>query len=230
MNVFNLKKKEKKKKSEPPKKTETILPVTGSAKSTPSVQAWLPFHDVNNEFIWLRDRKLVKAILIEPKNMDLYSKNEQKLQIKKLYEVINALDVHWIIHSQQRPVNLDLYIQSTEEMRNQQIHPIRRRILESAIRNASKIASGGEAVDVFFYIIIFAQMQEKQERLTAQELTARTEELSSTLTKTVLESHVCDDQELREVLFSYLNPAHSAYERAPLYSWEELPPQLKGGI
>lgn len=229
--MFKLnKKKEKGKKVEQAKKNEPVLPVTGSSKKVPSVQAWLPFYDVNNDLIWLRDRKLIKAIGVEPKNMDLYSKSEGKLQIKKLFQVINALEVHWVIHSQQRPVNLDQYIQSTEEFRNQQINPIRRRILDSSIRNASKIASGGEAVDVFFYILLFAQLQDKQERLTAEELTSAADELASSLSSNVLESHVCDDQELREALFSYLNPAHAAYERAPLNSWEQLPPQLKGGI
>lgn len=230
--VFNLMGKDKKnKKATDSKKIQSpINTLSGTTTNFPSVQAWLPFYDVNNNFIWLRQNKLVTAISIEPVNLDLYSTVEEKRIIHSLFEVVNSLDVHWIIHSQQRPVNLDAYITSQEEMRDQETNFTRRRILDSSIRNASKIASSGESIDVFYYLILFSQLIEKQHRLNAEELAAKATEISLNLSASVQESHVCDDQELRDILFSFLNPSQSSYERAPAHSWEQLPPQLAGGI
>jgi hypothetical protein len=214
-------------KSKEPLKPETPPSiVTGSKSSTPSVQAWLPFYDVNMNFIWRRDNHLVTAVEIEPINIFLLSEEEQKRKIKMLFEVINSLDVHWSAICIQRPVDLDKYIGKQEEMRNAETHHMRRRILDSSIRNASQVASSGEAMDLQFYILISGELKNKKQILDMQQLLNKATELAESLTSAELVSQVCSDHELRELLFNYLNPLQSAYERAPLDSGPYLPPQL----
>lgn len=213
-------------KTEQPKKPVQTNPVTGSSKSNvPSVQEWLPFYDVNMGFLWRRDNHIVTAVRVEPINIWLYSEKEQKRKVHLLFEVVNGLECEYGWTALQRPVDLDEYIAKQEALRNQETHYVRRRILDNSIRQASKVASSGEAIDLMFYILLAAPLSKKQQ-LDMQELQNKAAELSDNLTGAELASHVCDDQELRELEFIFLNPLQAAFERAPQSSGPYLPPRL----
>jgi hypothetical protein len=202
-------------------------PVTGSSKSNvPSVQAWLPFYDVNMGFLWRRDNHLVTAVRVEPINLNLLSEKERERKVHMLFEVVNGMECEWGMTALQRPVDLDEYIGKQESLRNQESHYMRRRILDSTIRNAAKVASSGEAIELMFYILLASPLSSKKQALDMQQLQNQSSELADNLSAAELESHVCDDQELRELEFIFLNPLQAAFERAPQSSGPYLPPRL----
>ncbi|RCW41646.1 hypothetical protein [Paenibacillus prosopidis] len=214
-------------KQDQPKTPAQTHPVTGSSKSNvPSVQAWLPFYDVNMGFLWRRDNHLVTAVRVEPINLSLLSEKEQKRKVHMLFEVINGMECEWGITALQRPVDLDEYISNQEALRNQETHYMRRRILDSSIRNAANVASSGEAIELMFYILLTNPLSAKKQALDMQQLQNKAIELADNLSGAELESHVCDDQELRELEFLFLNPLQAAFERAPQSSGPYLPPRL----
>lgn len=201
--------------------------VTGSSKpNIPSVQAWLPYYDVNMSFLWRRDNHLVSAVKVEPINLALLSEKEQARKVHMLFEVINGLECEWSMTALQRPVDLDDYISKQETLRNQETHYMRRRILDSSIRNASKVASSGEAIELMFYVLLAGPLSSKKQALDMQQLQTKASELADNLSSSELESHVCDDQEIRELQFLFLNPLQAAFERAPQSSGPYLPPRL----
>lgn len=214
-------------KQDQPKTPAQTHPVTGSSKSNvPSVQAWLPFYDVNMGFLWRRDNHLVTAVRVEPINLSLLSEKEQKRKVHMLFEVINGMECEWGMTALQRPVDLDEYISNQEALRNQETHYMRRRILDSSIRNAANVASSGEAIELMFYILLANPLSAKKQALDMQQLQNKAIELADNLSGAELESHVCDDQELRELEFLFLNPLQAAFERAPQSSGPYLPPRL----
>lgn len=212
------------------KKKEPTHPVKGASVSLPSVQAWLPFYDVNMNLIWRRDNQLVAGVHVKPINLGLLSEKEQKRKIHLLFEVINSLENYWMTLCLQRPVDLDEHMEKLAQKRDQETHYVRRRILDSSIRNAARIASSGEAIDMEFYVLLTGQPTSKNQNVDLMNLNNKAAELADSLSSAELESYVCDDHELREALFIFLNPIQSAYERAPQSSGPYLPPVLNMGV
>jgi hypothetical protein len=204
-------------------------PVTGTKLNVPSVQSWLPFYDVNAGFLWRRDSHIVAAVSIEPINLGLLSEKEQKRRIHLLFEILNSMEENWSWTILQRPVDLDEYIAKKEEQRNQETHYIRRRILDSGVRNAAIVASSGEAIELMFYFLLTGNLSKKQ-ALDMQDLNNRINELSENLTQNELQSHVCDNQEIRELEFIFLNPLQAAFERAPTSDGYTLPPLISSEV
>ncbi|MFS0841347.1 hypothetical protein [Paenibacillus sp. 1P03SA] len=211
-------------KKDTSKQQTPVSQVTGSKTKVPSVQEWLPFYDINNGFIWRRDMQVVAAVKIEPINLALLSEKEQGRKVHMLFEVLNSLESDWSWTGLQRPVDLDEYIANQENKRNQESHYMRRRILDSSIREAARTASSGEAIELMFYILLATPINTKKQNLELLNAHNKANEIADNLTEAELISHVCDDQELRELEFIFLNPLQAAFERAPQGSGPYLPP------
>lgn len=212
-------------KKESKQNIDPSKPVTGTKTNSPSVQAWLPFHDIKNQLIWRRDKHIVSGVYTGRRNIFLLSKDEQKNAIHQLFEVINSLGIYHVIHTTQRPVDLDAYIAELENLRNEETNYMRRRILDSTKRNSSLIASSGEATELHYYIFLTSQITEKNVNTQMEQLLSMTLDLAEGLKNAeLLDSHICTNQELREVNFAFLNPIYAGFERAPEHSLLQLPP------
>ena len=209
MKLFNRKKNEK-------KSTQPALP-----EGQRSTQSWLPIADVTNRMIYRRDNHIVTGIRIQPVNIHLLSDKEKALKISSLHEVINGIDYPLQIETIARPVDLDGYIARLTHRRDEETHFLKRRLLDGYIRQAAILATGGEALERQFYIFLNQPLGKKPQQ-DHDELMGRTMELASNLTGAGLTANVCTDQELRDVLFIFLNPQQAAYERSPQSSDEMI--------
>lgn len=180
-----------------------------------STQSWLPVKDVFNGFIHRRDGALIAAIRVSPVNFNLLSDNEKLRKIKALEEVLNGIDHSFQIISIARPVDLDAYIASLDEMKNNAPDRIKARLLAGYMQHAAAMATSGEALERQFYILIDQPASKKQQQDEAI-LYRKAMDLASSLSSADLSSHVCNDEELRDLLFIFTNPNQAAYERAPL--------------
>lgn len=209
--------KEESKKGKPDKKASpSSSPKTKNdkGKAPLSTQEWLPVKDVYNGFYHRKDGYIVAGVRVQPINMDLLSKNEKKRKISMLHEVTNGMDYDAQTMSIGRPVDLDGYIAEMENKKNDAVDFVKRKILEDNIKHAAQMATSGEALERQFYILI-AQKPSENIKKSGDMLYRKAVELASNLSMADLTSHVCNDQELRDLLFIFTNPTQSAYERAP---------------
>lgn len=179
-----------------------------------SSQQWLPIKDVSNGFIVRKDGALVCAIRVQPINLNLLSTNEKRRKVKSLEEVLNGTDYSIQIISIARPVDLDAYIAKLQKIRSQEENSIKHRLLGDYISQAAAVAVTGDALDRQFYILLDEFPTNKHHQSEAI-LIRRATELISNLNSADLSSHLCSDEELRELLFIFTHPAQAAYERAP---------------
>lgn len=184
-----------------------------------AAQDWLPIFDIKDNFVYRRDGQVVSIVKIQPLNIDLLSKSEQRVRIRSLLEALNGFDFPYQIFITAKPVDLDGYIQRLEEMKDQ-ANIKRRRLLDQYIRTASRKASSGEALERNFYLVT---SMERDRRLGDGFLFERAREIASNLTGAGLIASVCSEQELRDLYFTFANPIQSAVERSPLDN-SNLPP------
>lgn len=193
-----------------------------------STQSWLPIVDVNNRLIYRRDNYVIAAIRVQPNNIDLLSEKEKHMKIISLHEVKNGIDFEIQIFTIPRPVDLDGYIARLEVEREEESNLIKKRLLDGYIRQAAQLATTGEALERHFYVLL-KQKLTKNSKHDENEILARANELAMNLSGASLQSHVCNDQELRDVLFIFSNPSQAAFERAPNSSQEIIQAIYQGG-
>ncbi|MGG3471570.1 hypothetical protein ABES02_29400 [Neobacillus pocheonensis] len=193
-------------------------PTLEAPTDKPSIQKWIPFDDVYNYYVHRKDGYLLSYVQVQPVNITLLSKNEQRRKIQRLNEVLNGIDYDYQFLSIPRPADLDGYIAGLEAKKNKQQNTMKRRILNNNIVHASSMASNGEAMERQFYYILYIQ-EGKEIAKVEKQLYRRSFELANKLSSTAeLPSHVCEEQECRNLLFLFLNPLQAAYERAPVGS------------
>lgn len=193
-------------------------------QGTPTTQAWVPIEDVFNNTIKRKDGYLVGAVRLQPININLYPDDEQTRIIRQLAEVLNGMDYNYVFYSIDRPVDLDGYVNGLEVQKTEEKDLVRKRILEEDIRFAATMASTGDALDRYFYVLHYLKPENKNDE---QVIYKRSVEIAGELSSIGLLSHPCTDHELRELQFIYFNPVQAAYEKVPTEG-PNLPPIFKG--
>lgn len=190
-----------------------------TSTSQNTTQEWLPVKDIHQGVIHRRDGSYVAAIRVEPVNIHLLTDPERERYINLLEEVLNGVDESFQIISIARPVDLDSYIRNLNDLRNNAPNRIKHRLLSNYISDAARTATGGEALERHFYILLVEESG-KNKQASLNELINRAKELASSLSGSGLSSHITNDQELRELLFIFTNPNQASYERAPISSYQ----------
>lgn len=205
-------------------KDQSNLSNDGKQKND-SAQKWLPVSDVNNSFLKRRDNQLVVAIRITPINIDLLSDGEKKRKIAVLDEVFNGLGINRIpfqIFCIGKPVDLDSYIVKLQSLSQNTDNVMRKRILQNGIRQAAYYATSGETLDRGFYLILYQETSSTAEI----ELMGRANEITMGLNTVGLQSEICSDKQILEMLLLFTHPVQASFERMPEISGPYLPPQL----
>lgn len=184
---------------------------------------WLPIEDIVGGTISRKDGYIIAALSIQPINIDLLSEREIKRIISGAHEAINGLQISIQIVSIGRPVDLDGYIKSQNNIKEETQDMIRKRLLQGYIKQAAEMASGGDVVERKFYIL----MADKKINTSRDEIINRLKELSGNLMSAGLITRVCEDRELINLNFMFMHPAQAAYERAPNTTGPYLPSQLE---
>lgn len=176
-------------------------------------QEWLPFSDVEGNFIIRKDGSIVIALKIEPMNISLKSKREKRQIIQSIHEAWNGqLDPLQIV-SLPRPVDLDHYFLTLQEKVKDTSEPKKRRLLQEYIQYVAGVVRSGEAVERRYYMLL----SQKNSRSARQEILQRGRELVSDLETSGLEVKIADDREVLDMLFSFLQPAQAAFEEIPFF-------------
>ncbi|UFJ41351.1 hypothetical protein LOK74_02090 [Brevibacillus humidisoli] len=183
-----------------------------------SVQSWIPVQDVAEHHMTRQDRWHVAGIRVSPKNIDLLSQRERKRLIHHLKEVQNGLRGHYQIYCVGRSVDLDGYMSHLEEIKAKTEDPIRKKILQSQIKQAAQTAISGESLETLFFILFAAEHK--------AELIELVKHLVTELRNKGIGCYVCDHKELMDMQFVFTHPVQAAYERIPEDTKDYLPPQF----
>ncbi|MEC3018350.1 hypothetical protein P9Z80_13750 [Bacillus cereus] len=196
-------------------------------KNKAVAQKWIPVLDINDDLLYLKDGSIVGFIKVQPLNMDLLSKKEQRRKIKSLTEVYNGITCGQQTLTIARPVDLDGYIYRLQEKRDKEEVPIKRKIIDQDIKRAIMMSSGGEAVERQFYIIISSK--NNKDDMDEEQLLRTLNEIAQELKGASLSGRVCDNQMIRDLQFLFGNSAQSSVERAPLDNGPYIQGFYKGG-
>lgn len=194
------------------------LPGRTSTKPANSVQAWIPIQDIDQHHMVRQDKWNVAGIRVIPTNIDLLSLREQKGIIRNLQEVLNGLSGHYQFFCAGRPVDLDGYIAHLEQLKSDTKDPIRKRILQSQIKEAAQTAISGEALETLFFIL-FASSNKS-------ELLDQVQQTLVDMKNRGFEGYILDHKELMDMNFIFTHPVQAAYERMPEETKDYIPPQL----
>ena len=194
------------------------LPGRSSSKPASSVQGWIPIQDIEQYHMVRQDNWYVGGIRIYPTNIDLLSPRERNGFIRNLQEVINGLHNHFAFFCVGRPVDLDGYIAHLEQLKANTTDPIRKKILQSQIKEAAQTAISGEALETLFYIL-FASPNKS-------ELLEQVKQILVDMKKKGLGGYILDHKELMDMNFIFTHPVQAAYERMPEDTKDYIPPQL----
>lgn len=179
-----------------------------------NAQSWFNISDVTESLIFRKDSKVIALIRVGTVNMSLLSKTEKDIRIRQLFEVMNGIDTRYKIFSIARPVDLDGFIEQLKIKQTQELMSIKKRVLNNAIRHAAIMAAGGKAVEQQFYLLIEGDISINSEH-EKNALVRRAKEIAANLSSAGLGARLCNNQEIRELLFIFSNPQQAAYERAP---------------
>lgn len=195
-----------------------LLPGSSATKPGSSVQGWIPITDMEQYHFVRQDKWNVGGIRVYPANIDLLSLRERSVIIQNLREVVNGLTDHFQFFCVGRPVDLDGYIAHLEQLKANTTNPIRKKILQSQIKEAAQTAISGEALETLFFILLASANKNElleQVRQTLVEMKNRG-----------LDGYILDHKELMDMNFVFTHPTQAAFERMPEEHQHYIPPQL----
>ncbi|MGG4456892.1 hypothetical protein ABEX29_01150 [Brevibacillus porteri] len=194
------------------------LPGRSTTKPASNVQAWIPIQDIEQYHMLRQDKWYVAGIRVYPTNIDLLSRRERNAIIQNLREVVNGLSSHFQIFCTGRPVDLDGYISHLEQLKANTTDPIRKKILQSQIKEAAQTAISGEALETLFFMLFTSQNK--------MELLEQVKQILVEMKNRGIGGHILDHKELMDMNFIFTHPVQAAYERMPEDTKDYIPPQL----
>ncbi len=185
----------------------------------------MPVGDIRGNIMVRRDGLIVAVLKVEPVNISLLSEKEKRKIIASLHEVINGCHypMQWL--SLGRSVDLDGYITLLERKAQEAQDFTRKKLLKGYIRQAAEMAAGGDTLERRFYILLSQPAGAFRE----EELLNRARELAGDIQGAGLKAALCGEKQMIELLFTFFQPAQSAFEKAPETSGPYLPPVINLG-
>lgn len=188
--------------------------------SRQTVQNWLAVEDIEGGLMQLKGGQVAAVIKVEPEPFTLLSEQEKDRRIKSLYEAFQSLSSKAQIFCMLRPIDLDQYLLSLEDLLRE-TDPGRRPILRGYLNYVRGIVSSAEATERRFYILI------PEEKSRADELKKKVREFVAMLSAAELKAGICSESEMLDMLFCFFNPAQAAFERPGAVSMVPLVKTVK---
>ena len=179
-----------------------------------SAQDWLPINDVINGAIHKRDGSMVAVLRVDAMNISLKSDSERQRIISAVHEAINGQREPFQMICLPRALDLDQYIAGLNERLKSTTNNLKRRLLAEYIRYVASLVTDGDVLERRYYILLEQKPGAGKRQNQREELQKRCYEFSGNLGASGLRVQMCNDQEIVDLLFSFLNPRQAAYESA----------------
>lgn len=208
-----------------------------ATKKTPSVQQYMPFAQIRDDCVLMKDGTLRAVLLVSSINFALKSEDEQNAIVGGYVNFLNSLDFPVQILIQSRLLDLDSYIASIKEAQDNQKNELLKLQTAEYKQFISELVELGDIMSKKFYVVVsfnpansntrsfwkqtadifsptkIIGLTQKQFSHYHKQLFSRVDKVSSGLAGMSLRSSVLDTQSLIELLYNTYNPQVSVNEK-----------------
>ena len=176
-----------------------------NSKTSAFTENWINIKDINNNIIYLDNKKMVTGVKIQPKNIFIMDEASQNAMIDQLRVFYNLIDYEFWLIVADRPVDVNLYVSQLELWLNQVQNPSIRKLIVSDLEKADMFVNNN-IVDTEYFILF------KDDNTDS--MTKRVRELINNLATCGLIASQVSDEDLRMILDNFLNGGKTYTERS----------------
>jgi len=172
-------------------------------KKNKSVLDWIPFKEIWNDLLFLDNDKVVGLIKINSINFQLFSEEEQTSKIFQFRKILLSLEYPFKILAVDKPVSLSEHIQNLIYLSKHTDNEIKKQLLDEDIKYAEKIMNNNLVNNREFYLLI------DEDKDNIKLLKSKINDIVLQFSNIGLLAEQAKTNEIRELLFTYLNPYSS---------------------
>ena len=172
-------------------------------KTNKSILEWLPFKEVWNDLLFLENDKIVGVIKVNSINLQLCSSEEQNTKIFQFRKVLLSIEYPFKILALDKPISLTDHIENLVYLAKNTDDKIKQKLLEEDINYANNIMNKNLVNNREFYLLI----EESKDNIKL--LKSKINDLVSQLSSIGLSPEQAKTDEIKELLFTFLNPNES---------------------
>ena len=172
-------------------------------KQNKSVLQWIPFKEIWNDLLFLENDKVVGLIKINSINFQLFSEEEQTSKIFQFRKILLSLEYPFKILAVDKPVSLSEHIQNLIYLSKHTDNEIKKQLLDEDIKYAEKIMNNNLVNNREFYLLI------DEDKDNIKLLKSKINDIVLQFSNIGLLAEQAKTNEIRELLFTYLNPYSS---------------------
>lgn len=124
------------------------------AGAKPSTQEHLPFAEVRDDLVIMKDGTLRTVLLVSSLNFALKSEDEQTGIIQGYVSFLNTLDFELQIVIQSRKLNIEKYLEQLETLARQQDNELLRKQTLSYRAFIAKLVEESDIMDKKFFVVV----------------------------------------------------------------------------
>ncbi|MCW1929947.1 MAG: hypothetical protein KIH62_001360 [Candidatus Kerfeldbacteria bacterium] len=203
----------------------------------PSTQQHIPFGEIRDNVIIMKDGTLRTVILVSSLNFALKSEDEQKGIVQGYVSFLNSVDFELQIVIQSRRLNIEKYLAKLDTLAKQQDNELLRKQTKSYRVFIERLVEQADIMDKKFYVVIpFSPFSDKRRSFWARlrevlspasvvkieevqfqeykvELMRRVGLVTSGLRSIGLQTNTLDTQALIELFYNTYNPLSTQQKR-----------------
>lgn len=172
-------------------------------KVNKSILEWLPFKEVWNDLLFLKNDRVIGIIKVNSINLQLYSNEEQNSKIFQFRKVLLSLEYPFKIIALDKPISLSDHIENLVYLSKNTDDEKKKQLLDEDIQYADNIMNKNIVNNREFYLLI------DEDKDNVKLLKSKINDIVSQLCNIGLSSEQTKTDEIKELLFTYLNPNES---------------------
>lgn len=222
---------EKTKKKKPTRK------VKAKGGNVPSTQQFLPFAEIRDGVVIMKDGTLRRVMLVSSINFSLKSEDEQKGIIQGYVSFLNTIDFELQIVIQSRKLNIEKYLDMLDSLARNQTNELLKKQTKSYRGFVEKMVEDADIMDKKFFVVVpyspyskkkkgfwvrlkevlssasAVRIQQSKFQQYEIELDRRVNRVAAGLSSIGLKSQVLDTQAIIELYYNTYNPVTKQQRR-----------------
>lgn len=207
------------------------------SKEAPSTQLHVPFAEIRENIVVMKDGTLRVLMLVSSLNFALKSEDEQKGIVQGYISFLNSIDFELQIVIQSRRLNIEKYLRKLDTIAKQQDNELLRKQTKSYRQFVERLVQQADIMDKKFYVVVpFSPFSDKRRSYWArlrevvspasvvkieeqkfieykQEMMRRVGLVTSGLRSIGLTTNILDTQALIELFYNTYNPMSTQQKR-----------------
>lgn len=124
-------------------------------RAAPSTQRYLPFSEIRENVVIMKDGTLRSILLVSSINFALKSEEEQKAIISGYVSFLNSIDFPLQIVVQSRKLNIEGYLDLLAQKQKEQLNDLLRMQIQEYKQYIIQLVSLAEIMEKRFYVVVY---------------------------------------------------------------------------